>query len=235
MRKELTCLVMALAAASAQAGKPPNTTDAELALAAPYCIDTMGFRYGDATYNTSPRAAHWVSLMGKNFWSMHHYCWAVINLRRAQGMPNGPKLQSILTAVASDYQYVLNTTTADFVLRPEVLTKLGEVELLRGRTGAAYEAFHEARTLRPDYWPPYVRWAEVLLKIGKKQEALELMHMAVRYNPTVPAVAELYRRAGGDPSKVKPIERPASAPAAEPAASAASSAAMPAPASAASR
>ena len=83
--------------------------------------------------------------MGKNFWAMHHYCWAMINLRRAQAPGIAAAARThLLGTVAGDYRYVLANTEATFVMRPEILTKLGDVEMMRGNPAAAY---HLAETL----------------------------------------------------------------------------------------
>ncbi|MBK9234538.1 MAG: hypothetical protein IPO19_00100 [Rhodoferax sp.] len=71
---------------------PENITDGELALLPEYCQDVQAIRYGNASYNPSPRAAHWVGLLGQPFWSLHHYCWGLIHVRRAQ-QPNVPAVQ----------------------------------------------------------------------------------------------------------------------------------------------
>ena len=44
-----------------------------------------GFWHGDAYSKYTPRASQLVSLMGKSFWAMHHYCWALVNLNALKG------------------------------------------------------------------------------------------------------------------------------------------------------
>jgi tetratricopeptide (TPR) repeat protein len=225
MRRELVLVALAASAALAVA-KPDNVTDGELALTPPYCPDTMGFKYGDAYYNTSPRAGHWVGLMGKNFWSLHHYCWAMINLRRAQmaGVPPMTR-KGLLENVVSDCIYVVKNTAPDFVLLPEIHTRIGETQLLLNNTGAAYDSFAQARALKPDYWPAYLRWAEVLVKINQKGEAKKLIAEGLRHAPDAKPLIDEYRLLGGDPTSIRPISKetkPADGGAAAPAASAAS-------------
>jgi tetratricopeptide (TPR) repeat protein len=192
-------------AGMASANKPDNITDAEMKVLPRYCPDTMGFNYGDAYTNTSPRAGHWVALMGKGFWNMHHYCWAQINLLRAQrnGVSRQFK-QGILGGVRSDYQYVLSRSPADFIMRPEVLTRLGEVELMLANPNAANIAFSSARELKPDYWPAYSHWAEYLIRAGKKAEAKQLLQTGLEYAPNAKVLVEQYRMVGGKPSDIVP-------------------------------
>jgi hypothetical protein len=80
----LLLLVFSVLPGLSIANKPANITPAEMALLPSYCRDTQGFGYGDAYYNTSPNAPKWVAMMGKDFWHMHHYCWALINIRRSE-------------------------------------------------------------------------------------------------------------------------------------------------------
>ena len=118
--------------------------------------------YGDAYTNPSPNAPKWVGLMGKGFWAIHHYCWALINLRRAQkpSMPANER-QSTREYAIDDMNYVIENTPADFILLPEIYTKIGEVLLSLKRAPEARDAFAKARALKPDYWPPYFQWASI--------------------------------------------------------------------------
>jgi tetratricopeptide (TPR) repeat protein len=204
---------------------PENITDGELALTPPYCQDVQTIRYGDATTNTSPRAKYWVSLMGKSFWALHHYCWGLINLRRAQMPGVRPEIKTgLLTSVANDYMYVIHNSTPDFVLLPEIYTRLGEVQLLRSLPGQADEAFEQARRLKPDYWPAYSRWADVLIRAGQKSQARQLVEEGLRQAPDAKALRDQYRKLGGDPDEVASLAKAtppaANAGASEPAASA---------------
>lgn len=202
-------VLMALAGFVAIAfGKPDNVTDGEMALIPPYCPDTMGFKYGDAYSNTSPRAAHWVGLMGKSFWGLHHYCWALINLRRSQAAGVPPNVRKgLLESVVADSVYSVRYSSPGFVLLPEIYTRIGETQLLLANPGAAYEAFAQARTLKPDYWPPYVRWAEVLIKSNQKVEAKKLVAEGLRYSPDAKPLLDQYRVLGGNPADIRPIAK----------------------------
>jgi tetratricopeptide (TPR) repeat protein len=214
-------LILALSlvgmAGAASAQRPENRTDAEMRLLPKYCADT------GADNITSPKRAHWVSLMGKGFAHMHHYCWAQTNLLRAQRNGVSPQTKrGILEGVRSDYQYVLNNTTVDFIMRPEVLSKLGQVELMLANPNGANKAFANARELKPDYWPAYSHWAEFLIRAGKRAEAKQLLQTGLEYSPTAKVLIEQYRVLGGKPSDIVPRakdpapEADASTPAAKP-------------------
>ena len=75
-----------------------------------------------------------------------------------------------------------------------------------------------AREIKPDYWPPYARWAAVLVKANKKVEAKRLIEEGLRYSPDAAPLREQYHNLGGDPEVLRAAAResrttePASAP-----------------------
>jgi len=190
------------------ANKPKDIQESEMQLIPPYCPHTMGFKYGDASSRTSPMAKHWVARMGDSFWHMHHYCWARITLSRAQkaGTPQQTR-RALLEEARNDYNYVIDRTPGDFVMLPEVYTRLGEVELLLDNPNKAKAAFDRARAQKPDYWPAYSYWAEFLLKKGQRPEALKTTAIGLSYAPDSKVLRELFRVLGGKPSDIPP--RPA--------------------------
>jgi hypothetical protein len=177
-----------------------NITPGELALTPPFCQDVQTMN-GWSKARPSPRTGQWIGLMGDTFWAMHHYCWALVGLHRAQaaGVPPLTRKWLVKNAV-DDYQFVIRNSTPDFVMLPEVFTRMGEAQLLMGEAGSAYGSFVRAREIKPDYWPPYVRWAEVLIKLNKKGEAKKLLEEGLRYSPNSKPLLEQYRLLGGDPA-----------------------------------
>jgi tetratricopeptide (TPR) repeat protein len=202
--------VSLLALAGAASAKPEDITEPEMKLIPRYCADTMGFKYGDAYYNTSPRAGHWVALMGKGFWAMHHYCWARINMNRAQraGVPAQTR-RALWESARGDYGYVVNNTVPDFIMLPEIYTRIGEVELLLAHPDKANLAFIRARELKPDYWPAYSHWAEFLIAAGKRADALKVVAAGLEHAPESRVLLEQFRVLGGRKSDIpKPKEKP---------------------------
>ena len=215
--------------------KTPNgLTWGELALLPDYCRDAMGILYGDQYSNPSPRAAHWVALMGQGFWAIHHYCYALAHVRGAEEAGVTPQQRNFIYGRAiQDYVYTLNNSAPDMVLVPEILVRLGEAYLKVGDTANAFSAFEKARRVKPDYWPAYSRWVSVLIKSNLRSEALALARQGLAHAPASEVLRRQYTSLGGDPSKVVAVvdTAPPAASAPEPAASepAASSPAASAP------
>lgn len=183
--------------------KPSDITEVEMKLLPRYCPDTMGFSYGDAYGNASPRAGYWVSLMGKDFWGMHHYCWAQINMNRSRksGLTQNDR-KGLWESARGDYKYVIDNSQSGFIMLPEVYTRLGEVELLLGRPQMARVAFDRARQLKPNYWPAYSHWAEFLIKTGQRAEALKVVTAGLEQSPNSKTLLELYAILGGKKSNL---------------------------------
>jgi hypothetical protein len=185
-----------------QAGRPPNISAGEMAALPEYCIDTQGFGYGDAFSRTSPRAAHWVGLMGPSFWHHHHYCWGLISMRRGlQPGASAAQRQSGLASAIPDFEYVIEHSAPDFVMLPEVYFRLGEVRLYLGDYVGAKQAFDSALARKADYWPAFQKWAEVLFNLRRKPEALLHLETGMRLSPGATALHDAYRSMGGNPER----------------------------------
>ena len=210
LRTSWRALLLASLAGAACAQSLKDVTDGELALLPPFCYDVYGMRYGDKITNRSPRASHWESLMGQSFWTMHHYCWAKINQRRILAPGTDPKFRmGLLGGVVGDLGFVINNSPPDFIMLPEVYSALGEVELLRKNPAAANGHFNTARKLKPSYPPPYQLWSEYLLTTGKKEEAKALLKAGLEHNSTAVSLQVMYKKLGGDPKTVVPVDPPA--------------------------
>jgi hypothetical protein len=183
---------------------PENITIGEVALTPPYCHDVL-----DPTYKIGgPKTEYWVSRMGRGLLAVHHYCWGLINTRRAMMPGVEPVIRAgLLKSVVGDYMFVIHNSPPDFVLLPEIWTRIGETQLLRSQPGAAYDAFARAREIKPDYWPAYSRWAAVLMRSGQKAEAKELVESGLQHAPDSKELREQFRKLGGDPSSIRPVPK----------------------------
>lgn len=224
IRSILVCFAFVPAA---HALKPTNVTDGELALMPPYCVDVQGFKYGASANNRSPRALYWISRMGEEFWALHHYCWGLINLHRAQNIGlTKPQGRFLVQSAINDYHFVIQNARPTFPLLPEIYTRVGEAQLILRQHDAARQAFDKARSIKPDYWPPYVRWADALVSLKLDAQARSLIAEGLAIMPTEPALLEKARQLGVKPPAAASQAPPASASA--PAASAPTPSAEPA-------
>ena len=186
---------------------PRNFTDGEASFLPPYCIDTEYFKGGSRHSNhMSPRAPYWESLMGDGFWWMHHYCSGMVFARRAEAYSkSSPDRGYNYLEAVQEFRYTINQLAKDFVLLPEIYTRLGEVEAKLRDFGAAYGSYLRAREIKPDYWPAYAQWAQVLIDSGQKAEAKKLVQAGLEYSPDAAKLIEQFKLLGGDPTKIVPV------------------------------
>lgn len=179
----LTLLALALlcAANSSMAAKPDKVTDEEMALIPTYCPYTQSW----GQYLKSPTSKQWAARIGSRpFSAIHHYCWGQIKQQRA--LRSGtPELQRkfLLEGARNDYDFVATNSPHDFILLPEIYTRIGEVELHLSQFRNAERAFAHARKLKRDYWPAYSHWAEHLIQTGKTADAKSLVETGLKYSP----------------------------------------------------
>jgi len=194
-----------LAQGSEALAQPADITQTEMSLLPQYCADAQTFNgWGQSEYNRSPNAPKWLALMGNGFWTMHHYCWALIRLGRIKSN-TPPVIQTgHREAALGDLYFVVKNTPPDFIMLPEIYTKIGEVDLALRRITDASEAFARARDLKPDYWPAYSHWAEYLMLTGQKAKAREVLEAGLANAPSNATLQSMYRELGGNPGTVKP-------------------------------
>jgi tetratricopeptide (TPR) repeat protein len=136
--------------------------------------------------------------MGKTFWHLHHYCWALVNERRAlsAGVPPGMRDHLLGTAIGDCY-YVLQNASPDFPLLPEIYVRVGDVYLKLGNLAQAQLHYGKARDAKPDYWPAYARMADVNVKLGLKQAALDVLAEGLKQAPDEPNLRQQLERLSG--------------------------------------
>lgn len=195
---------------TALALKPKEMTPEERAMVPRFCADTQSFdKYGDAYFNTSPNARKWVAMMGDGFWHMHHYCWAIVNYHRAMrsNFPRQHKYATLKDA-RGDFYYVVNNTATDFILLPEIFTWIGRISVDMKEYPEAEAAFAKARSIKSDYWPAYYHHGELLLRQGKKAEALAIVNEGLQQSPNAKSLRLLYRDLGGKPTDLPATDTP---------------------------
>lgn len=203
----------------------PTLTPGEMAMLPTYCPDTQGFGYGDASFNTSPRAGRWVGLMGKSFWHMHHHCLGIYKVRRAAlpGIPAHVR-KGYLESAVDEFNYVIENVTPNFVMLPEVFRMRGDTQLKLGRLADANESYAIARRHKPDYAPAYTNWADELARTGLKKNALAVLEDGLRAAPNAKELRASYAKLGGNveafvkslppaPPRAEAASAPASGPA----------------------
>jgi tetratricopeptide (TPR) repeat protein len=180
--------MQALAQASIP-GYPPHVTaydQREVGRLPKYCIYTQSFRDSVPGGNDQAQIDYWYSTLGKPFHAMHHYCWGLMKLNRALYLARSDQVRKFyFSSAIGEFDYVLEHSSDDFVLRPEILTKKGQCLIRLGRGPQAVEILEHAIELKPDYWPPYVQLSDYYKEAGQVAQAREVLEKALALAPGV--------------------------------------------------
>jgi len=184
---------------------PRDIQDSEILMLPKYCPYTQSFKYGSGVTNPSPEARRWITVMGDSFWHVHHYCWAMIEINRANNVRTKASEKAALRGSAiGNLNYTINNSAKDFVLLPEIYTTLGKVYIQTRSFIEAGKAFGKAREIKPDYWPPYYHWGEYLYSAGNKEEAYRVVMAGLEYSPKTETLRRLFKVLGGNPETIVP-------------------------------
>lgn len=167
-------------------------TEAEYLLLPEFCRAQGNVSKYFEKYLIAERKRQLESSFGSNYQHFHHYCWALVAISRAYSTSaDYNQRRAHALGAVHDMGYVLERATANFVLLPEIYTKLGEAYLLARDDVNAEKSFRKAWELKSDYWPPYVWWAQRLMQLGKTQEALAVAESGRKNAPGVKALENL--------------------------------------------
>jgi tetratricopeptide (TPR) repeat protein len=167
-----------------------------------YCRYTQSFRSSVPGGNNQAQIDHWYSVMGETFHAMHHYCWGLMKLNRALYLARSPQIRSFYFGDAIlEFDYVLERSSENFALRPEILTKKGQCLIALGRGPVAVPILEHAIELKPDYWPPYVQLSDYYKSSGKIDMAREMLEKAISQAPGVESLKQRLAELDGSHGK----------------------------------
>lgn len=140
----------------------------------------------------------WRRRLGRDYLHIHHYCWGLVHMLNAYklGITSG-KGRFQLEEAIDDFQFSINATlthrenSPGIALLPEMYTKMGEAQLALRDYRNAEIAFRSSRELNPSYAPPYIWWAQFLLRNGKVSEALAVAEEGKKNAPDSKSLAKL--------------------------------------------
>lgn len=204
----------------------PNAT--ELMSMPPFCAARLNAAQGSPEWNA------WRERIGENFADIHHYCFALVAVKRYWGARTRQDRGFFLQRALNNYNYIVNAAKPDFALRAEVHSGRGELFKLMRQPGEAVKDFNQALAINPKLTKPYLQLAD-LHEAGKSTaRALETITEGLRHVPDSKALQRRYLELGGKQPFPEPLvaemPEPVSPPPEEMAASTAEKPAEPAPA-----
>lgn len=172
----------------AQAPVPgyPDRVDAfdsrEVAMLPSYCRSTQVFR--QHVPNDPAEGERWAAFFGPTFLHLHHYCWGVMKTNRAMLLARTRESRLFYLGDAiTEYDYVIDRSTPDFLLLPEILTKKAENLILLDRGPSAVGELLRAINVKPDYWPAPAKLSDYYKSTGDLAKARQVLVDGLAANP----------------------------------------------------
>lgn len=188
----------------AYAGDPFDTLTlgaGEMARLPEYCPNTWGYhpRWG----NTAERE-RWFVRLGFMMSHMHHHCWGILKFNRANAIGVTPEMRkSLLGSAIKESHYAIDRAPSGFVLLPEILYRVGTFHAALDEWWEAIDYFDRARAAKPDFWPPYLETANLNLRIGRRQQAIEALRAGLEVMPAEHRLREALDRIESMPTAAR--------------------------------
>ena len=149
-----------------------------------YC-QAQKFIYGgtEAPIVTDSETRHWEQVLGPGYVHFHHYCWALMKIRRAANASDAQTRAGLYRQAIDDLDYVQRNTTAAFPLAPEVAIRKGMTLQLVGDDGSATREFMRSIRLKSDYTPGYAALVDQYVRLGLLEEARKVLQEGLRHAP----------------------------------------------------
>jgi len=133
--------------------------------------------YGD--YYPDSEIAAWRDRIGeKTFITLHHYCAAMLYLRRLK-LERRPDYRSVLLSnVVADGEFTYDRTDPKSIVYPAVASVMAQARYVNGETDEAISILQRAINEQPDRFEPYGTLAEIYREEHKLDKAIEVMNQA---------------------------------------------------------
>lgn len=128
--------------------------------------------------------ASWKAELGPGYVHLHHFCRALISMRRAAQSTSVREQNVAYNRAIRDFNYVLLNVERDFVLLPEIHLRKGLAFRVLGDDVAATKEFTTAIRVKPDYTPAYVALVDYFLDLGELEEAERVLDLGLARAPT---------------------------------------------------
>jgi len=171
----IVCLLFSLCAGNIYSKELPfSPTDEELKALPLYCTDKI----------KTKNHAKLRSVFGKDFLHLHHYCFGMNFYKRANNEFKNKNLRiHYLGRSEANYNYIIEHTSPEFVLRPEVYVKAGKTKEMQNEFSKAAEYYIRAINEKPDYSKSYVALSILYKRQGNIKGAVEILEQGLKVNP----------------------------------------------------
>lgn len=125
--------------------------------------------------------------LGPSFLHYHHYCWALLYMRRA-AQPDGDKYN--YRRAVDNFDYVIRRADPSFSLLPEIHVQKGNALELLGEREASVTEYRNALQAKPGYTPAYVALVQHYVDAGDTTAARAVLKEGLKHDPSSKVLAE---------------------------------------------
>lgn len=173
-----------LASTGALAAESYGPTPEEIAMLPPYC--------------GGPGGGDWKAILGEARTWNNHTCYGINRLNRYYKSRTAGERKYHLQTALQDFNYSVSHLPQTFPLMPEILYYRGVTLKLQGTPALAMADWQKSISLDKHYVRSIQELADLLAKkIGKPEQALEVVAEGLRDNPDVKSLQKRYTRYGG--------------------------------------
>ena len=156
------------------AGEAFGPSDIELKQLPGYCTDKLR---GNNREKLLP-------IFGNDWVHLHHYCFALNFVKRANmEIRNEIKRKFHLKRAGDNFQYMIDATTPEFVLMPELYVKYGKLLEKQGHTTRAIDLYMRSIKFKPDYVKAYAALGDFFKVNGDIEQARKFLEMGLKQKP----------------------------------------------------
>lgn len=119
--------------------------------------------------------AKWRNALGGGFHHIHHYCAGLVWIARARGTLDARQREIALGQAISEISYTFARVHSDFPLYSDMAAYLAQAYFEMGNNEKATNILKEAVSKAPEKLPAYIMSAEIFMKSGRNQEALDML------------------------------------------------------------
>jgi tetratricopeptide (TPR) repeat protein len=157
-------------------------TDDEILTLPRYCVARITNKLADRIVSKE-EVEYWYATMGEPYHHIHHYCYALMLVRRGNAAKSIMDRNAHYRAAIANFNYSIRRSGDTFPLKPEFHLRKGMALRMLGNEAEASGEFRRAIALKPDYTPAYSALADLLVDIGEAGDALELLKTGLQYVP----------------------------------------------------
>ncbi|MDP1679472.1 MAG: hypothetical protein Q8L02_05040 [Candidatus Nitrotoga sp.] len=187
----VACLFLAAPAHAEEVLPWTPITQAEFKMLPPYCQVKLK---GDSK---SLEYKLWQRQLGPGYGDVHHYCGALMHLKRYYGATSQKIKRLFLQEANHNLDYLIRANVAGFSLLPDIYVDKGRTLLLQKKDGEAVQAFLQAIKLNPNIASAYSALSDIFLEKGDKQKALQYAEEGLKNVPNIRALQRRYKELTG--------------------------------------